>query len=136
MSTTKAVKLNCTFHPRLYMRLIHRYKNVTPWLRDAAALGPHPRFHHPGRGSCCDSISSNQQFVRSFHSFLPEQPSHMMRLNQTLPFNSEKTRTPLHALENTLDDLKPTHLLYTSSPVSLYLQSLGAVWRLVSVDGG
>ena len=106
------------------------------WLRDAAALGPHPRFHHPGRGSCCDSISSNQQFVRSFHSFLPEQPSHMMRLNQTLPFNSEKTRTPLHALENTLDDLKPTHLLYTSSPVSLYLQSLGAVWRLVSVDGG
>lgn len=63
------------------------------WLRDAAeALGPRPRFHHPGRESCCDSISSNQQFVRSFHSSLPEQPSHMMRLNQTVPFNSEKTR--------------------------------------------
>ena len=60
----------------------------------------------------------------------------MMRLNQTLLFNSEKTRTLLYALENTSDDLKPTHLLYTSSPVSLYLQSLGAVWRLVSVDGG
>ena len=59
-----------------------------------------------------------------------------MRLNQTPLFNSEKTRTPLYALENTSDDLKPTHLLYTSSPVSLYLQSLGAVWRLVSVDGG